>query len=471
MPKAGCILGPRNSNRLRAILLNVLTVIPVVCLNVPCSGQAAHRVTAVRFWSSAETTRVAVEVSGEFKYKSDNLGTPPRLFFDVQNSRPGMAQKTILVGDHLLKQIRIAETQPGTTRIVLDLEQAADFTASQLSNPERLMVEIRAKGSKAPTSAAIEEPAKPSPPAQAQPEPKAETKPQTETKIVAKTLPSPAMLTPVSRPIAAPLAVAPTVATPRKPDVPEPKAAARNSNGDRSLTRALGLKLGRVVLDPGHGGHDAGTHGPSGLTEKELVLDVSQRLAMLLEDRLGSEVVLTRTDDIYVPLEGRTKIANEAKADLFLSIHANSSPVKSVTGVETYYLNFTTSRSALDLAARENAPAESSIFDLKDVLEKIALKDKIDESREFASRLQTSLYTLTKTSTPAKNRGIKKAPFVVLIGAQMPSVLAEIGFLTNSTDEALMRKTDHRQKIAEALYKGIAAYAESLSQLQVAKRE
>src|ERR1019366_5998741 len=124
-----------------------------------------------------------VEVSGEFKYKSDNLDTPPRLFFDVQNSRPGMAQKTIPVGDHLLKQIRIAETQPGTTRIVLDLDQAADFTASQLSNPERLMIELRARGSRAPTTAATvtDEPAKLSPPAQAQPEPKPETK-KAETK-------------------------------------------------------------------------------------------------------------------------------------------------------------------------------------------------------------------------------------------------------------------------------------------------
>jgi N-acetylmuramoyl-L-alanine amidase len=449
---------------LRAILLSVLAVALVVCLDVPCFAQTPHQVTAVRFWSTGDTTRIAVEVSGEFKYKSDNLDSPPRLFFDVQGSRPTMAQKTIPVGDHLLKQIRIAETQPGTTRIVLDLEQNAEFTASQLSNPERLMIELHAKGAKTSATAAItpvEEPAKPSPAPQAQAEPKAETK------IVAKTMPSPAVLTPVSRPVAAP----PTLATPRRPELPEPKPAARNANGDRSLTRALGLKLGRVVLDPGHGGHDAGTHGPSGLTEKDLVLDISQRLAELLQDRLGSEVVLTRTDDTYVPLEGRTKIANEAKADLFLSIHANSSPVKSVTGVETYYLNFTTSRSALDLAARENAPAESSIFDLKDVLEKIALRDKIDESREFASRLQTSLYTLTKASAATKNRGIKKAPFVVLIGAQMPSVLAEIGFLTNSNDEALMRKTDHRQKIAEALYKGIAAYAESLSQLQVAKRE
>jgi len=454
MLKAGCTSGTRSSNRLRAILLNVLTVALGVCLSATCFGQAAHKVTAVRFWSTGDTTRVAVEVSGEFKYKSDNLDTPPRLFFDVQGSKPAVAQKTIPVGDHLLKQIRVAETQPGTTRVVLDLEQNVEFTASQLSNPERLMIELRAKGAKA---------SKPEPAESVETVPAPKTP---EPQIAAKVLPSPAVLTPVSRPIA----VAPTVAAPRKPDAPQPKAAARNSDGDRSLTRALGLKLGRVVLDPGHGGHDAGTHGPSGLTEKELVLDISQRLAELLQDRLGSEVVLTRTDDTYVPLEGRTKIANDAKADLFLSIHANSSPVKSVTGVETYYLNFTTSRSALDLAARENAPAESSIFDLKDVVEKIALKDKIDESREFASRLQTSLFTLTK-ATAAKNRGIKKAPFVVLIGAQMPSVLAEIGFLTNSSDEAQMRKTDHRQRIAEALYKGIAAYADSLSKLQVAKRE
>ena len=467
MRKAGCISGPRSSNRLRAILSLILAAAPpvclgmvclgVLCLDAPCFGQAANKVTAVRFWSTGDTTRVAVEVSGEFKFKYDSLDAPPRLFFDVQGSRPVVVHKIITVGDHMLKQIRIAETQPGTTRIVFDLEQAADFTASQLSNPERLIVELRAKGTKtAEAPATTEEPAAPTPVPQAHAEPQ----------LAAKTLPAPAMLTPVSRTSTA----TPAAVLPRKPVGPEPKPAARNTDGERSLTRALGLKLGRVVLDPGHGGHDVGTHGPSGLYEKDLVLDVSQRLAALLEDRLGSEVILTRTDDTYVSLEGRTKIANDAKADLFLSIHANSSPVKSVTGVETYYLNFTTSRSALDLAARENAAAESSIFDLKDMLEKIALKDKIDESREFASRLQTSLYRLTKASA-TKNRGIKKAPFVVLIGAQMPSVLAEIGFLTNASDEALMRKSEHRQKIAEALYKGIAAYAESLSQLQVAKRE
>jgi N-acetylmuramoyl-L-alanine amidase len=458
---------------LRAILSSFLAVAPLVCSVAPCFGQAAQKVTAVRSWSAGDTTRVAVEVSGEFKYKSDRLENPPRLFFDVQDARPAMAQKTIAVGDHLLKQIRIAETHPGTTRIVFDLEQEAEFTASQLSNPERLIVEIRSKGAKVSADSEMlghAEPRRFEPPArQIQPAPTATAKP----------LPTPPKLASVSRP----MGVAPAADLPRLPGpsstpattpstarAAEPKAAARNATGERSLTRALGLKLGRVVLDPGHGGHDVGTHGPSGLYEKDLVLDISQRLAALLQDRLGSEVLLTRNDDTYVSLEGRTKIANDSKADLFLSIHANSSPVKSVTGVETYYLNFTTSRTALDIASRENATAESSIFDLKDVLEKIALRDKIEESREFAARLQTSLYTLTKASS-AKNRGVKKAPFVVLIGAQMPSVLAEIGFLTNASDEALMRKSEHRQKIAEALYKGIAAYAETLSRVQVAERE
>jgi N-acetylmuramoyl-L-alanine amidase len=446
----------------------------VVCPQT--TAAQSNRVTAVRFWSTGETTRVAVEVSADFKYKSDSLENPPRLFFDVQDARPVMAQKSIPVGDQTLKQIRIAETQRGVTRIVLDLEQEADFTASQLSNPERLIIELRPKGTKtAETPAATHaEPRRFEPPP---------VQTRAETAQPPKSLPAPPALVAVSRPVSAapgaglrklpgppaPVETAPAIAA--KPTGPEPKAAARNATGDRSMTRVLGLKLGRVVLDPGHGGHDVGTHGPSGLYEKDLVLDISQRLAVLLQDRLGSEVLLTRSDDTFIPLEGRTKIANDYKADLFLSIHANSSPVKSVTGVETYYLNFTTSRNAMDVATRENAAAGSSIFDLKDVLEKIALKDKIDESREFASRLQTSLFTLTKAGPAVKNRGVKKAPFVVLIGAQMPSVLAEIGFLTNASDEALMRKMDHRQKIAEALYKGIAAYAETLSQLQVAKRE
>ena len=261
----------------------------------------------------------------------------------------------------------------------------------------------------------------------------------------------------------------------RKAETTTPGVAAepakRNANGDRSLTRVLGLKLGRVVIDPGHGGKDIGTHGPSGLNEKEVVLDVARRLGNLIEERLGSEVIYTRADDTFIPLEARTRIANDRKADLFLSIHANSSPIRTIAGVEMYYLNFTTSKAAMDVAARENAGSASSIYDLKDLLQKIALKDKIDESREFAARLQSSLSSLeNKGNAAAKNRPLKKAPFIVLIGASMPSVLAEIGFLTNAGDEALLRKPEYRQKIAEALYKGIANYADTLSHFQVAQK-
>jgi N-acetylmuramoyl-L-alanine amidase len=238
------------------------------------------------------------------------------------------------------------------------------------------------------------------------------------------------------------------------------------------MIRVLGLKVQRVVLDPGHGGHDTGTVGPEGLREKDLVLDVAQRLGRLIEQRMGSEVIYTRTDDTFIPLERRTQIANEAKADLFLSIHANSSPVRSAVGVETFYLNFTTSRTVLDLAARENAGSTMNIYELQDLLQKIVLKDKVEESREFATRVQSALYTLSARSTDArsKDRGVKKAPFVVLIGASMPSILAEIGFISNAHDETIMRREEYRERTAEALYKGLASYAGSLSHFQVAQR-
>jgi N-acetylmuramoyl-L-alanine amidase len=247
--------------------------------------------------------------------------------------------------------------------------------------------------------------------------------------------------------------------------------AKRNSTGDRSMIRVLGLKVGRIVIDAGHGGHDTGTVGPEGLREKDLVLDVSKRLGALIEDRMGSEVVYTRSDDTFVALERRTEIANEAKADLFLSIHANSSPIRTAAGVETYYLSFTTSKTALDLAARENAASSETVYDLQDILQKIALNDKVDESRDFAARVQTALFALSaKNNKNSKDRGIRKAPFVVLIGANMPSVLAEIGFISNAHDESTMKKQEYRERIAEALYKGVSGYASTLSHFQVAQR-
>ena len=193
------------------------------------------------------------------------------------------------------------------------------------------------------------------------------------------------------------------------------------------------------------------------------------RVGKLVQDRMGAEVIYTRSDDTFVPLEGRTALANEKKADLFLSIHANSSPITRISGVETYYLNINGSRDAMDVAARENGPSQSSIFELQDIIKKIALHDKSEESHEFAKRVEASLYGFSLKNFPGtKDRGVKTAPFIVLIGANMPSVLAEIGFVSNSREEALLKKPDYRQKLAEALYKGMEKYTESLSHFLVA---
>jgi N-acetylmuramoyl-L-alanine amidase len=249
------------------------------------------------------------------------------------------------------------------------------------------------------------------------------------------------------------------------------REARPTASGDRSLIRALGLKIGKIVIDPGHGGHDTGTIGPEGLEEKDLVLDVGRRLGKLLETRLGSEVVYTRKDDTFIPLETRTAIANQARADLFVSIHANSSHDPDARGVETYYLNFTSSPEALEVAARENAVSEKSIYELQDLVKKIALKDKIEESREFAGDVQQSLHSGLAVKSPAiRDRGVKKAPFIVLIGANMPSILAEISFVSNPTDEHRLATSEYRQRIAESLYRGIAKYVNGLSGVKVASK-
>ena len=249
------------------------------------------------------------------------------------------------------------------------------------------------------------------------------------------------------------------------------REARPTAGGDRSLIRALGLKIGKIVIDPGHGGHDTGTIGPNGLEEKDLVLDVGRRLGKLLETRLGAEVVYTRKDDTFIPLETRTAIANQARADLFVSIHANSSHDADARGVETYYLNFTSSPEALEVAARENAVSEKSIYELQDLVKKIALKEKIEESREFAGDVQQSLHSGLAVKSPAiRDRGVKKAPFIVLIGANMPSILAEISFVSNPTDEHRLATSEYRQRIAESLYRGIAKYVNGLSGVKVASK-
>jgi N-acetylmuramoyl-L-alanine amidase len=252
---------------------------------------------------------------------------------------------------------------------------------------------------------------------------------------------------------------------------PDVREASPTASGDRSLIRALGLKIGRIVIDPGHGGHDTGTIGPNGLEEKDLVLDVGRRLGKLLQARLGADVVYTRKDDTFIPLETRTSIANQEQADLFVSIHANSSRDPDARGVETYYLNFTSSAEALDVAARENAASDKSVYELQDLVKKIALKEKIEESREFATNVQRALHSGLAAKSPGiRDRGVKKAPFIVLIGANMPSILAEISFVSNPGDERKLQTPDYRQRIAESLYRGISKYVSGLSGVKVASK-
>jgi len=246
--------------------------------------------------------------------------------------------------------------------------------------------------------------------------------------------------------------------------IPEP-----TRDGQQSLSRALGLKIGRIVIDAGHGGHDTGTIGPTGLMEKDLCLDVALRVGKLIQQRLPSaEVIYTREDDTFIGLEQRTEIANDARADLFLSVHANSSPDHKARGIETYYLNFTGSSDAMEVATRENAFSENGVHDLQDILKKIVRNEKIGESRDFAGTIQESLAKRLENSNRGdRSRGVRKAPFVVLIGANMPSVLAEISFISNPSDEQWLKKPENRQRIAEGLYHGIETYLQNTNSLTV----
>jgi N-acetylmuramoyl-L-alanine amidase len=450
----------------------------------PSSRSAARAVVAVRHWSLSDATRVAIEVNGPFEFRTDRLHNPERVYFDIPNTRPHIDAKRSYgedVNDKLLQRIRVAETTHDITRVVLDLAANVDVTTSKLTNPQRLIVELRMGGAtgippEAPVTDPSARPVGPKPPVSApgagKPAPApapAPTKTPAKTQVARTEDRAPGVAPDPRTPPEDAAADSPVPPAAAAPPEEVGKAARHTSAGTNSLIRTLGLKINRVVIDPGHGGHDNGTEGAKGLVEKELVLDVALRVGQLVEDRMGAEVIYTRTDDTFVPLEGRTALANEKKADLFLSIHANSSPIPQIAGVETFYLNINGSKDAMDVAARENASAQKSIFELQDLIRKITLHDKSEESHEFAKRVQASLYSLTSKNFPAaKDRGVKTAPFVVLIGANMPSVLAEIGFVSNSKEEVLLKKSDYRQKVAEAVYKGMEKYTESLSHFQVA---
>jgi N-acetylmuramoyl-L-alanine amidase len=511
-------------------------------------SQQPHRLahlTSVRHWSTPDYTRVAIDLEQEVEYQAGRVPHPDRIFFDLYDTKlaSDLVGKSFDVEAGFLHRIRVAQYKANMARVVLDVDDVAEYSAFLLPNPYRLIIDIHGKLPPQQQIAAERKPAKAEPkadsqdtapdvtvtqvkpgtnmrtqegtaadraidraekskagPLRAQGSKTEDSKTQDKTAsagdrtVATKAAPQkivaddPVMNDdeddsgavtgrPTSGPTFQAVSPQPSTRTRKKvaPSASAPAvsghAAAPTSSGDRSLIRALGLKIGKIVVDAGHGGHDTGTIGPNGLMEKDLVLDVALKLGKLLENRLGAEVVYTRDDDTFIPLETRTAIANKEQADLFISIHANSSNDATARGVETYYLNFTSSRDALEVAARENAVSEKSIHELQDLVKKIALKEKIEESREFAGDVEKSLYTGLSAKSPGlHNRGVKKAPFVVLIGANMPSILAEVSFISNPTDERKLKTNEYRQRVAESLYKGVSKYVSGLSGVKVASQ-
>ena len=420
------------------------------------------RLRRIRSAVTEASTRVTIDLEDVVHYNSGRLENPERIFFDLREARlPSEVAREVFrenskVDGDVLTAIRVAQNHAGVVRIVLNVNRVKEYVASVSQNPPQLLIDLykkqpppaiqkiaRASHNSSNIHEAVDLPRS----SASNLEPEVDGKNDT--------------LVRASQP-GATLKVSKT----SMPALDQPAIAPQPTrDGQSTLTRALGLKIGRIVIDAGHGGHDTGTIGPTGLMEKDLCLDVALRLGKIIKQRLpGAEVVFTRSDDSFIPLEERTAIANEAHADLFISIHANSSQDHGARGIETYYLNLKGSPEAMEVAARENAVANVGIHDLEDLVKKIARNEKIDESREFAEDIQSSLsQRVQKANKTVKNRGVRKAPFVVLIGADMPSILTEISFLSNPADEQLLKQPENRQRVAEGLYQGVASYLQSLN--------
>jgi N-acetylmuramoyl-L-alanine amidase len=424
--------------------------------------------------SSQDSTRVTIELEGAVQYASGRIANPDRIYFDLHAARltPQLAHGAIKTDGTILSGVRVAQNPSGMVRVVLDVNGVTAYSASLLNNPSRLVIDLYSNGQAVETAKASETDidsgrtenaaATPRPEAKTQPAPTSAVKSaRADTDDSVDTMPQPK-----SRLGTAKIGKSGS----KRPELVQPASAPQPTrDGQSTLTRTLGLKIGRIVIDAGHGGHDTGTIGPTGLMEKDLCLDVALRLGKIIQQRLpGADVVFTRSDDTFIPLEERTHIANEAKADMFISIHANSSRDSDARGIETYYLNLKGSDEAMEVAARENATSDQGIHELQDLVKQIARTEKIGESKEFAEDVQDSLSKrVQKAARVVKNRGVRKAPFVVLIGADMPSILTEISFLSNPADEKMLKQPEHRQRVAEGIYQGVASYLQSLNSIGV----
>lgn len=360
--------------------------------------------------------RVVIELDHEVVFSYKQLPAPNRrIYFDLENvhlARSAVKAAEIPVNSPYLKKIRLGQNAATTTRAVFDFDAFREFTIFTLPGPDdhfRIVMDLQGGGSSTTTAE------------------------RTTTTSVR------------SQPVLS-------------------EGAKKNQNGAYTLSRQLGAKINRIVIDPGHGGHDPGTVGFKGLTEKSLNLDVAKRLqALIAKEMPGVEAIMTRDRDMFVSLDQRPAYSKAKEGDLFISIHSNYARRGKASGIETYYMNYASDAEAEELAARENALNQMNQAKLAEMVVRIMTNNKKEESKEFASFVQNHLYQQTRAvNNTTRNRGVKSAPFVVLIGTDVPSILVEIGFINHPTEGKLLLTESYRDRIARGLLKGITAYIESV---------
>lgn len=379
-------------------------------------------VSDIKYWSNPDYTRVVIYADGKVSFKETFLNKkdgdkPPRLFLDISGSKlSGDLRQPININDGLLKMARAGQFDLNTVRVVLDIESMDSYKIFALEDPYRIVIDVSGEKRNAGPADHIAQ-------------------------IITKTDDKPD--------------------SPSNAAVPLPAKKGEDSPSMPSLAQQFGLGIKKIVVDPGHGGHDAGAIGYRGIKEKDVVLDVGKKLRKILTEELGVEVVMTRDTDIFIPLEERTAIANTAGADLFISLHCNASRNRKAGGIETYFLNLATDEDSMRIAARENATSAKNISDLQAILNDLMLNSKVNESSKLARMVQGSLLDILsdKGDRPV-DRGVKQAPFYVLIGAQMPSILVEMSFITNREEARRLTKDKFQKTVAASIAEGVKKYSE-----------
>jgi N-acetylmuramoyl-L-alanine amidase len=370
----------------------------------------------LKHWSNPDYTRISLELDKDVTWEAHELGKggadkPGRIYIDLNRVRLGKSVKDITIGDGLLRGARVGQYKSDIVRVVLDTEKIKDYKIFPLSDPARLVIDVR--GDRRVEIVKMEE----------------------------------------------------SIASIRE-QLHEPKpadAATVAEKKGKPTRKPIISKIRRIVVDPGHGGHDPGAVGPSGIQEKDIVLAIGLDLRDKLQEELGLDVVMTRSTDIFIPLEERTAIANKVNADLFVSVHANAAPNRNASGIETYYLSLAKTEKAAQLAAKENGTSLEKVGVLQAILFDLMANYKLNDSAHLAEEVQKALYKKTAGRfQDVKNLGVKQGPFYVLVGATMPSILVETAFLSNAVEESRIKEASYQEMAAEGILDGIRGYITSL---------